>query len=419
MRTPSTSALYLRSLIRNKRISLSSRHNRYYSTLALLLTCLVLAPWQTSNAKPFAMAASTDGPTGWASPQVATLPNVARVYGTDFPSDQIPMALRIAMANQSAPTEVIDLEETVEIVDETPTTVGTTWCNNVRGQDQIYVINARSVGSCCDPGILQKCLRCQRFEPCVGCCGEWQDVDLMEVLSQHDPTVTTVFYVHGNRVSSGTAMARCRTVYRRMLCCADSDRPIRFIAFSWPSAQIPGLLRDVRVKAARTRPAGCQLAWVLDQMPGDQQIGLIGFSFGARVITGALHILDGGHLSGMCLSKHVHPQRQPFRVVMIAAATHAHWLGQGQYHGQALYQVDKMLSINNNSDMAMQWYHLSSQNGSPQAMGLCGPTCLGHERHKVRNRNVARCVGSEHNFRRYLSAPGVACDLWQVAAWGR
>ena len=177
-------------------------------------------------------------------------------------------------------------------------------------------------------------------------------------------------------------------------------------------------MRDARIKAARTRPAGCQLAWVLDQIPGDVPVGLIGYSFGARVITGALHLLGGGHLNGMSLTERANPDRQPVRLVMIAAATHAHWLGQGQYHGQALSQVDQALSINNSSDTIMRWYHLASPNSRPQAMGLCGPTCLGSERHKVRVRNVARHVGSEHDIHRYLSSPGTARQLWQVAAWG-
>lgn len=322
---------------------------------------------------------------------------------------------------QSLPTEFSETEFSETELSETELSGNgqpEVWCNSVRLQDEIIIINSRSVGSCCDPEVLRGCLRCERYIASGGSCGQWHGTDLIETLSTYNPTIPTVVYVHGNRISACKAKQRCLKVYRKLVCCADSNQPIRFIAFSWPSAQIPGPLRDARVKAARTRPAGCQLAWVLDQIPGDVPVGLIGYSLGARVTTGALHILGGGHLNGMGLTERANPNRQPVRLVMIAAATHAHWLGQGQHHGQALSQVDQALSINNSSDIAMQWYHLSAPNSKPQAMGLCGPTCLGPERHKVRVRNAARSVGSSHDLHRYLSSPGTACQLWKIAAWG-
>ena len=213
---------------------------------------------------------------------------------------------------------------------------------------------------------------------------------VLEVLQENNPAVRTVVFVHGNQISAGQDKQQGLTVYRRLLRCADANRPIRFIIFSWPSAKISGPLRDVRVKAARTRPVGCQLAWVLDQIPGDVPLGLIGYSFGARVVTGALHLLGGGNLGGPTL---------------------------GRYHDQAMTQIDKMLSINNRSDIAMRWYGLSTRNGNPQAMGLCGPTCLGPQRQKVHNRDVSRYVGASHDEYCYLSVPGVSCQLWNYTTW--
>ena len=296
---------------------------------------------------------------------------------------------------------------------QTPATVG-----GVRVDDQIVLISSRPVGCSCDPDTLMSGLKCQR---CVvsaeSCRHHWDDVDLLEVLQENNPAVRTVFFVHGNQISAGQDKQQGLTVYRRMMRCADANRPIRFIIFSWPSAKISGPLRDIRVKAARTRPVGCQLAWVLDQIPGDVPLGLIGYSFGARVVTGALHLLGGGNLGGLTLEKRAHPDRAPVRVVLIAAASNANWLSPGRYHGQAMTQIDKMLSINNRSDIAMRWYSLSTRNGSPQAMGLCGPTCLGPQRQKVHNRDVSRYVGSSHDEYCYLSVPGVSCQLWNYTTW--
>ena len=43
----------------------------------------------------------------------------------------------------------------------------------------------------------------------------------------------------------------------------------------------------------------------------------------------------------MVLTEHVHPDRPPINVVLIAARLHAHWLGEGQYHGLAMTQVNR------------------------------------------------------------------------------
>jgi hypothetical protein len=174
-------------------------------------------------------------------------------------------------------------------------------------------------------------------------------------------------------------------------------------------------MKDVQLKAARTRPVGCQLAWVVDQMPDNGPLGMIGYSYGARIVTGALHILGGGSLSGIGLSERAHPHRAPVRVVLIAAAMHSHWLGPGQYHGKAMSQIERMLFINNCIDPMMQWYHLSVPNGDPQAMGLAGPTFVRADHVKLCNKDVSRCVGSKHDERRYLSSPGMGQLLWEWA----
>ena len=89
-------------------------------------------------------------------------------------------------------------------------------------------------------------------------------------------------------------------------------RRIRFVIFSWPSSKVSGgLLNDVRVKAARTGPAGCQLAWLIDQMPAETPLSLVGFSFGARIITGGLHVLAGGSLGGSMQSDRARASRSP------------------------------------------------------------------------------------------------------------
>jgi hypothetical protein len=92
-------------------------------------------------------------------------------------------------------------------------------------------------------------------------------------------------------------------------------------------------------------------------------------------------------------------------VVLMSAGLHAHWLGEGQYHGLAMTQVNQMFLVNNCRDPAMRYYHLAFRRARP--LGLHGPTCLSAtERSKITMRDVSRYV-SRHDLYAYLCVPGV------------
>jgi hypothetical protein len=223
--------------------------------------------------------------------------------------------------------------------------------------------------------------------------------------------VSTVIFVHGNRLTNWDAKCEGVAAYCRMVRNADAA-PIRFVIFSWPAAQISGPLKDVRVKAARTRPAGCQLAWFVDQLPAETPLTMVGFSYGARIVTGSLHILGGGNLGGMGVGELQHSQRQPVNAVLMASALNSDWLCPGRYHGQAMTMVHQMVLVNNSEDRAMKYYHFSSTCGRPQALGYCGPTCIDPaSASKIVELNVGCYVGTNHDLFCYLAAPGVISEI--------
>jgi hypothetical protein len=291
------------------------------------------------------------------------------------------------------------------------------FCNGIRLQDEIALVNTRPLCGSCNPEALRTHLGVERYE-ITDETGhrQWKESDLESFLV-FDPAVPTVFYIHGNQMTNWDAKCQGLALYRRLAHYGD-ERPIRFVIFSWPSAKVSGLLRDVRVKALRTGPAGCQLAWLIDQMPAESQVSLIGFSFGARIITAGLHVLAGGDLGcGLRLEQHAGSQRAPVNAVLIAAAVHSHWLGPNQHHGLAMTQVNRMFLLNNCRDLALRYYHLSTSDGSrPQALGLRGPTCISAEHAaKIGMRDVSRYAGSEHDLFMYLCAPGATSQVWDYA----
>ncbi len=292
---------------------------------------------------------------------------------------------------------------------------GCSFCNGVRLQDEIAFVNTRMLCGSCDPEAIRTGLIVETYAVTDETGHRrWQRSDIESFLA-FEPAVPTMIYVHGNQMTPADAKSQGLALYRRLVHGGCGDHPIRFVIFSWPSEKVGFLLRDVRVKALRTGIVGCQLGWLLDQMPAETPVTLIGFSFGARVVTGGLHVLAGGSLGcGMELAERVHPDRAPVNVVLLAAAVHAHWLGEGQYHGLAMTQVDRMFLLTNRRDLALRYYHLSTTSGGrPQALGLRGPTCLGPEyAAKIQMRDVSRYAGSQHDLFRYLCAPGAAEQVW-------
>lgn len=288
-------------------------------------------------------------------------------------------------------------------------------CCGLRPQDQFVVLSSRGAGCTTNAERLANGLHYSSLEVVdESGCREWRRGDASEFYSWHDPTVPTIIFFHGNQVAANEAVGEGLLVYRALVRCVSDDRPIRFVTWSWPSEKTGGPLRDVREKAARTCPIGWQAAWVLDQTPPDLQVSLLGYSYGARVATGAAHLLAGGSLSGMTLEAPTNPERLPMRGVFYAAALHAHWLGEGQCHGLAMQQIDRLLLVNNPSDPAMRFYHLSATSGKPQALGLCGPTCIDSgTASRIYECNASGYVGSHHDLARYVCSRQVMALAWE------
>ena len=78
-------------------------------------------------------------------------------------------------------------------------------------------------------------------------------------------------------------------------------------------------------------------------------------------------------------------------------------------------QVSRMCLINNCDDPAMKYYHLIEPGlfrRGPQALGLCGPTCISRENaRKIWNRDVS-CYVDQHSLMPYVCAPGDAGLIW-------
>jgi hypothetical protein len=287
----------------------------------------------------------------------------------------------------------------------------------LRSGDEMLVVDVRAAGCSTSPERLLADTHISQLAADGGGQHHWQQMSIDEFAAGAPSGTRTVVWVHGNRISRADACSRGMRVYKTLTQFAsDEDPPIRFVIFSWPADQQPGLLRDFREKALRTRPVAWQLAYLLNQLPADEPISLAGYSYGARVIGGTLHLLAGGDLGcGLVVEGASAGVRPPMPVVFIAPATHCNWFGPQQFHGLALSQVDGLLFTINRADPAMKYYEFVDKNTHCDALGLNGTCCAPPvEANRLSCVDMTRAVGGTHDLFAYMCVSSYMSRAWHT-----
>lgn len=213
-----------------------------------------------------------------------------------------------------------------------------------------------------------------------------------------------VIYVHGNRMDSCDVIPRALSVYRKTLPCRQ-NRPIDWVIWSWPSAKVGCPIEDVRVKASRTDAQGLYLAWLLRNHV-DHQVPttLIGYSFGGRVVTGALHALAGGKLSRRGIPNPPVTEMR-FDVGLVAPAIESQWMSRNGYHQLATQNLDRLLVLYNRRDAVLKRYWLIDRVRGSMALGYSGPRSFAPRADGSKISLIARdcsvAVGRDHRELNY------------------
>src|SRR5262249_32893717 len=174
----------------------------------------------------------------------------------------------------------------------------------VREQDQVWIVSTRHL-DCPWGSKYEPALAFWRYDK-----GRWQPATAAEFYATDSADVVTPIYVHGNRIDSSLAASYGLSVYFELVGKLDAEPPARFVIWSWPSDQIKGPLKDVRAKADRSDVDAYYLGHFLSRMRDDVRVGIVGFSFGARIASGAMHLLGGGSLFGQAVPSPSRPQVQ-------------------------------------------------------------------------------------------------------------
>jgi hypothetical protein len=177
-----------------------------------------------------------------------------------------------------------------------------------------------------------------------------------------------IVYVHGNWMPADLTRERGLLIGRYLA--QRAHLPFRLTVFSWPSTREKHALADIRENAVVAEVQGLYLGTLLQHFPADKPLGIIGFSYGARAVTGSLHALGGGTLCGRTLSTASYPQE--IRVSFMAAAIDRAWMLEGGRHQNAARTISSIVNLYNSNDPILRRYHLISTSHRGTAAGVAG-----------------------------------------------
>jgi hypothetical protein len=271
----------------------------------------------------------------------------------------------------------------------------------------------------CEPYVRCPTLAYEQWCDCSG----WQPADPDAFHCGDSKCTMTVVYAHGNRSNACDARRQGLEIYRQLRRRCPCWIGIRFVIWSWPSDAIPAsyrILRDVRVKFRRTSTQSYVLAHWISLLPSDVPVTFVGYSFGARTILGALHLLGGGQLEGRCL-----PQAgcypQCIKVVLWAAAAENTWLSARGSRNCALRVIDRALVTVNHRDPALKRFRRAICMARSRALGhsgLRGPLlCVSHHG-CICELDVTRMVGRHHDWKRYACSSTIMSYTASVVCAG-
>ena len=288
---------------------------------------------------------------------------------------------------------------------------------DIRESDEVWLVSTRHLGELGDQ-CSSVCPQFEFFRLRKNCPG-WEPATCEDFFATDNPDVLTTIFVHGNRMTDKWVNDRGYKTYCNFS--AHTDRPIRHVVWSWPSAPIPqtrALVRDAQVKAERTPIQSFYLACFLSRIQPDVDVGMLGYSFGSRVILGAVHALGGGQIAGRQLPNNGSPVVAP-RVVVWAAACDATGIVPGNVYGQTLSSINAGLVMINQCDPVLRRYDRLIPDACSKALGFVGvPNCqLGNCANRLRQLDVTDEITRRHQWVRYFGSACVMENTRRYVLW--
>ena len=199
----------------------------------------------------------------------------------------------------------------------------------------------------------------------------WTPSNVEEALPSGGTGILTIIYVHGNFMERNNALERFLIVNRYLK--EQTDRPYRLVMLSWPSQKERKPLRDVFSNAESAECQSLYFAWLLQRLRNEPQLSVLGFSYGARAVTGGLHLDAGGILPGYAHSPLPNTSSElNIRLGLVAPAIDRNWIETNGRHNLALTHVDSLMNLYNSKDPILRRFRFLDRFSRPIAAGFSG-----------------------------------------------
>ena len=256
--------------------------------------------------------------------------------------------------------------------------------------DQVWIVMATADG-----------FYCQTLEN-----NAWRVADVKEFYAGDSADRSTVIWAHGFKTDmTGAAESGCsfRNTIDAARAAAGSSRAYRLVIWKWSSERGAGRLRiDAQMKGRIADAEGRRLANFIGGMNASNNVSLVGFSFGARVVGSALQCL--------ATSQSTYMTNRTGRVSLVLASSACDYGAFDWSYANGAAIPAYVLNIYNPADFALRYYPFVSDTGS-QAQGvypITGSAFTGAVGSAF-NINVSSAVGKEHSFTDEIQA--VPCSV--------
>ncbi len=253
------------------------------------------------------------------------------------------------------------------------------------------------------------CPRVTRYDECAG----FRQSSMQELTQAILPGIPVSVFCHGSFVSWEDVLVESRETWK-WVHQASPDQPVQMIYFSWPSDRpiiIPIIQLDVARLGRRAGRNGFYMANLVQQLPSECPVCLVGHSHGTRVVTSALHLMGGGAVEDYVLTPGPCPHHR-LRAVFAASAIDHDWMNPGERYDRALCSVECLLNLRNKCDPALLIYPLRRPfaGGALGAMGFTrrDRRDLGAVSQKIQTLDLTSEIGHGHYWPNYFQRPWLA-----------
>jgi hypothetical protein len=294
--------------------------------------------------------------------------------------------------------------QVVEVTSQQGVSEDAVWLPNCSIESEIYELSTRHLSDrFCSINEETPNLEVYRWGNC-----RWNTSNLGQAL--HGDDKLTIVYVHGNFMERENARERVRIIDAYLK--RQAKESYRLLQFSWPSEKQRPILRDAADNAKVAEMESLYLAWILKQLQSQSRVSILGFSYGARTVTGALHLDAGGSIPGLSFMPPGTPRPTPYRLGLIAPAVDKKWLTSSGRYSSALNQVDGFVNLYNSRDPVLRRFRFIDNVTRPIAGGLNGFDGLydprsvsplaGGDADNVRQFDCGSIIGTTHSEKSYL-----------------